>query len=142
MRPAVLWELCTRELPVRGQIRDVRCPQEAPQAVADLIRECLDVDPARRPAMEDIIRRLTVSPPPCCGDGQDTGPGRPGSSLRRRRRPTVAKQAGRGATGWWPCCQSGTNLCHLGSRLGPQPGRHVCGWAAGHARSHAPRPWD
>ena len=24
---AVLWELCTRELPVRGQIRDIRIPQ-------------------------------------------------------------------------------------------------------------------
>lgn len=59
---AVLWELCTRELPVRGQIRDVRCPQEAPPAVAALIRECLDVDPARRPDMEDIIHRLIVSP--------------------------------------------------------------------------------
>lgn len=28
--------------------------------VADLVRECLDVDPARRPSMEAILRRLLV----------------------------------------------------------------------------------
>lgn len=54
----VLWELCTRELPVRGQIRDIKVPQEAPQMAVDLVRECLDVDPAKRPTMEQIIHRL------------------------------------------------------------------------------------
>ncbi|KAI3432258.1 hypothetical protein D9Q98_003819 [Chlorella vulgaris] len=54
----VLWELCTRELPVRGQIRDIRVPAEAPQLVVDLVRSCLDVDPARRPCMADIIGLL------------------------------------------------------------------------------------
>ena len=56
----MLWELCTRELPVRGQIRDIRIPQEAPQLVADLIRQCLDVDPAKRPTMEQLIHKLMV----------------------------------------------------------------------------------
>ena len=35
-------------------------PGEAPQLVADLVRACLDVDPAKRPAMEDIIAALQV----------------------------------------------------------------------------------
>lgn len=27
---------------------------------ADLVRECLDIDPAKRPTMEQIVRRLLV----------------------------------------------------------------------------------
>lgn len=38
-------------------------PAEAPQLVADLVRACLDVDPAKRPSMEDIIAALQVSAP-------------------------------------------------------------------------------
>lgn len=51
---------------MRGQIRDIKVPQEAPQMAVDLVRECLDVDPAKRPTMEQIIHRLMV----CQGEGQ------------------------------------------------------------------------
>lgn len=40
-------------------------PGEAPQLVADLVRACLDVDPAKRPAMEDIIAALQVGQHSC-----------------------------------------------------------------------------
>ncbi|KAL4424052.1 hypothetical protein ABPG75_001353 [Micractinium tetrahymenae] len=76
----VLWELCTRELPVRGQIRDIRIPQEAPQVVADLIRQCLDVDPARRPDMEDIIHRLVAEKERLAAEASRGGSAGAGSS--------------------------------------------------------------
>lgn len=34
--------------------------------VSDLVRECLDVDPAKRPTMEVIIHRLVVGLFPQC----------------------------------------------------------------------------
>ena len=37
----VLWEICTGEVPVRGRMRDVRVPDECPQRIADLVRNCL-----------------------------------------------------------------------------------------------------
>ena len=40
----VLWEICTGEIPVRGQMREVRVPEECPQRVADLIHACLSSD--------------------------------------------------------------------------------------------------
>ena len=45
---------------MRGQIRDIRVPEEAPQMAVNLVRECLDVDPAKRPTMEQIIHTLLV----------------------------------------------------------------------------------
>ncbi|GAB4815065.1 hypothetical protein N2152v2_002111 [Parachlorella kessleri] len=54
----VLWEICTREVPVRGQIREIRVPEEGPQEVQELVVRCLNVDPHSRPGLEDIITTL------------------------------------------------------------------------------------
>lgn len=39
-----------------------RVPEECPQEVADLIKQCLDVDPEKRPSAEACIRRLQALP--------------------------------------------------------------------------------
>lgn len=93
----VLWELCTRELPVRGQIRDVRVPLEAPRAVADLIRECLDVDPARRPAMADVVRRLTAEKERLAGEPPQPGAAG-GPSFSARPSGHLSSDSGSSAT--------------------------------------------
>lgn len=37
-----------------------RAPEECPQAVVDLWRECMEVDPAKRPCAQGLVRRLEV----------------------------------------------------------------------------------
>jgi len=54
----VLWEICTGEVPVRGQMREVEVPRECPQEVADLIRRCHKVDPALRPTAPEALSIL------------------------------------------------------------------------------------
>ena len=56
----VLWELCTGEQPVERNLRDIQIPQEAPQSISDLIVQCWNQDPAKRPTaveMHALIRR-------------------------------------------------------------------------------------
>jgi hypothetical protein len=37
-----------------------RAPEECPEAVVDLWRECIDVDPAKRPCAQGLVRRLEL----------------------------------------------------------------------------------
>jgi hypothetical protein len=37
-----------------------RAPEECPEAVVDLWRECIDVDPAKRPCAPGLVRRLEL----------------------------------------------------------------------------------
>ena len=37
----VLWEMCTKEMPIRGALRDVRVPEECPASVQDIIHACM-----------------------------------------------------------------------------------------------------
>ena len=63
----VLWEICTGETPIRGQLRDIRVPEECPAEVRALILECLETRPGRRPSALQIVERLRkvpVEPPP------------------------------------------------------------------------------
>ncbi|BDA50936.1 probable serine/threonine-protein kinase DDB_G0267514 at C-terminar half [Coccomyxa sp. Obi] len=60
----VLWELATCERPQRGQLRDVRVPEEVPEEVAQLINECLSYDPKDRPSAKQIYDRLQATPGP------------------------------------------------------------------------------
>lgn len=53
-----LWELITRERPVRGAMRDL-APGEVPDDVATLMRRCLDPDPHNRPTAREAYRVLS-----------------------------------------------------------------------------------
>jgi serine/threonine protein kinase len=54
----LLWELATKEFPVRGQLRPVAVPEECPAEVAELIGDCLEVEPRRRPSAEEVFHRI------------------------------------------------------------------------------------
>eukprot|EP00891_Asterochloris_glomerata_P007989 jgi/Astpho2/7989/Aster-x1474 len=57
----VLWEVVTKEVPLRGQLRRPDTPQECPAEIADLIDACLERPISQRPsarAVHDIIKRL------------------------------------------------------------------------------------
>ncbi|GAB4814550.1 hypothetical protein N2152v2_001596 [Parachlorella kessleri] len=58
----VLWEICSGERPVRGQLRDVRVPEECPPEVRQLILECLETRPSRRPSALQVVQRLLSLP--------------------------------------------------------------------------------
>ena len=51
----VLWELCTMEIPMRGRMREIRVPEECPQAIADFITRCNHVDPSERPTAAEAV---------------------------------------------------------------------------------------
>ncbi|KAL4452702.1 hypothetical protein ABPG75_008364 [Micractinium tetrahymenae] len=54
----VLWELITGEKPTRGRLRAPRVPEECPQEVADLMMECMRLDPSQRPTAQQVMQRL------------------------------------------------------------------------------------
>jgi hypothetical protein len=56
----VVWELCTGEPPVRGELRELRAPDECPAQMAALVRRCLDADPDARPAAAEVLQLLEV----------------------------------------------------------------------------------
>ncbi|PSC72792.1 Serine threonine-kinase CTR1 [Micractinium conductrix] len=56
----LLWELCVGEYPARGTMRESRVPQECPQAVAQLMTECLQENPMLRPSAAQLVERLTL----------------------------------------------------------------------------------
>ena len=47
----LLWEICTGEIPIRGQLRPLQVPEEAPQDIAALIDDCLQVSAKHRPTI-------------------------------------------------------------------------------------------
>ncbi|KAK9804823.1 hypothetical protein WJX72_007321 [[Myrmecia] bisecta] len=51
----VLHEMLTQEEPKRGNLRDVKVPEECPASIAALLDACLDVDPARRPTAKQVF---------------------------------------------------------------------------------------
>ncbi|KAL4418721.1 hypothetical protein ABPG77_008592 [Micractinium sp. CCAP 211/92] len=54
----VLWEIITGEKPTRGRLRAPRVPEECPQDVADLMMECMRLDPSERPTAQQVMHRL------------------------------------------------------------------------------------
>ncbi|KAL4437815.1 hypothetical protein ABPG77_005727 [Micractinium sp. CCAP 211/92] len=58
----VLWEICTGETPVRGQLRDPRVPEECPAETLDLVYRCLSPDPAARPTATQLVELLQNAP--------------------------------------------------------------------------------
>ena len=54
----VLWELCTGEVPMRGQMRDLQTPSDCPVAVAELVAACRAGDPGSRPTAVQVAEQL------------------------------------------------------------------------------------
>jgi serine/threonine protein kinase len=51
----IMWELCTgNQATIRRNYRAVEYPQEAPEVVANLIRRCMEFDPANRPCACEV----------------------------------------------------------------------------------------
>eukprot|EP00887_Chlorella_sp_A99_P005875 scaffold1.g5875.t1 len=87
----VLWEICTQEQPVRGQLRDVRVPEECPKEVRDLILVCLEPDPGERPTAVQLVDRLQQAP---AAAGPARGAGGRAASDEAARRAAAAAAAG------------------------------------------------
>lgn len=51
-------EIITGEKPTRGRLRAPRVPQECPQEVADLMMECMRLEPGQRPTAQQVMQRL------------------------------------------------------------------------------------
>ena len=47
----LLWEICSGEIPIRGQLRPLEVPEEAPHNIAALINDCLQVSAKHRPTI-------------------------------------------------------------------------------------------
>jgi serine/threonine protein kinase len=58
----VLWEIATGQTPIRGQLRDVKVPEECPDELRKLMLDCLEQNPRRRPTAVQIIERLRKIP--------------------------------------------------------------------------------
>lgn len=58
----VLWEICTGEVPVRGDLRPLAAPEDCPQAVVDLYLRCTAEDPLERPTAIEIVELLSALP--------------------------------------------------------------------------------
>lgn len=54
----VLWELATREAPVRGQVAPPPPSDASPAGLAELIGDCLQQDPQARPTAAQALERL------------------------------------------------------------------------------------
>ncbi|CAK0772056.1 hypothetical protein CVIRNUC_003924 [Coccomyxa viridis] len=54
----VIWEICTLERPAwRGNLRDIKVPEEAPQEIADLVLQCTG-EPEARPTAEQCAELI------------------------------------------------------------------------------------
>ncbi|KAK9802780.1 hypothetical protein WJX73_002443 [Symbiochloris irregularis] len=54
----VLHELMSGDPPLRGSMREIRVPEEAPQEAVQLMEDCLLIDPQARPKAKQIVERL------------------------------------------------------------------------------------
>ncbi|KAL4419698.1 hypothetical protein ABPG75_006796 [Micractinium tetrahymenae] len=66
----VLWEICTGELPVRGQLRNPRIPEECPPEVLELMYRCLSPDPNARPTATQLVEFLQHAPGTSAGSAE------------------------------------------------------------------------
>ncbi|KAL4443807.1 hypothetical protein ABPG75_011544 [Micractinium tetrahymenae] len=57
-----LWEIATQSRPIRGRMRQLKCPQDCPPEVAALVAACMDPDPAQRPSAQQLVERLLEAP--------------------------------------------------------------------------------
>jgi len=57
-----LWEVVTGQIPTRGYMRDVDVPKECPEEIRQLIADCMESDPSKRPTAEELVRRIQACP--------------------------------------------------------------------------------
>ena len=54
----VLWEICTGEAPNRGDMRSLEAPEDCPQAIVDLYKQCVRENPEERPSALECLQVL------------------------------------------------------------------------------------
>lgn len=54
----VLWEISTRELPIRGKLRPLQVPQDCSMPMVQLINACLSPNANSRPTAEQIFHLI------------------------------------------------------------------------------------
>lgn len=54
----LLWQMCTGQMPKRGDLRMLRAPEECPPEVANMQQCCVATDPAERPSAGEIVEIL------------------------------------------------------------------------------------
>jgi len=57
----VLWEVCTGEAPVRGDMRPLRAPEDCPAEVVELYERCVAEDPELRPTAREVLDALGMN---------------------------------------------------------------------------------
>ncbi|KAL4436406.1 hypothetical protein ABPG77_009968 [Micractinium sp. CCAP 211/92] len=56
----VIWEVCTGDVPVRGEMRPLVAPQDCPQEVVDLYERCIAEQPEQRPTAAELLQTLAA----------------------------------------------------------------------------------
>ena len=59
----LLLDICTGDCSTRRETRELQVPEEAPQAVQDLINDCRNAVPAKRPTAFEFYSRLLAAGP-------------------------------------------------------------------------------
>ena len=59
----ILYEIVTGEAPRNRQLREIRCPEECPPEVKDIIERCRLRDPQLRPTAKEVYDVLNATPP-------------------------------------------------------------------------------
>lgn len=54
----VVWEICSGEVPVRGDMRALKAPEDCPGEIVELQRRCVSEDPGDRPTADEIVQVL------------------------------------------------------------------------------------
>ena len=54
----MLWELATKHVPRRGDVVPPPPSEACPAGLSELIRDCLELEPARRPTAQQVLERL------------------------------------------------------------------------------------
>ncbi|KAI7845368.1 hypothetical protein COHA_001075 [Chlorella ohadii] len=54
----VIWEVCTGDVPVRGEMRPLVAPRDCPQEVVDLFNRCVSERPEERPTAAELLTTL------------------------------------------------------------------------------------
>lgn len=59
----ILYEIVTGEAPRNRHLREIRCPEECPAEVRDVIERCRVRDPQQRPTAKKVYDVLSATPP-------------------------------------------------------------------------------
>lgn len=56
----VIWEVCTGDVPVRGEMRALCAPADCPPEVVALYERCISEDPEQRPTAAELLVTLSA----------------------------------------------------------------------------------